>query len=105
MNLGLNPFFLNEKKELNLRFQPILAGWLFREKEKTYSFRFLSKTKVVYHNPKRKNTFGKDSVKPKKIIFYDKDGNYQQIPSDTIPHPYAYQIREGQIKNIDIFLE
>jgi len=105
MNLGLNPFFLNEKKELNLRFQPILAGWLFREKEKTYSFTFLSKTKVVYHNPKRKNTFGKDSVKPKKIIFYDKDGNYQQIPSDTIPHPYAYQIREGQIKNIDIFLE
>ncbi len=105
MNTGLKPFFLNDKGELNLQFKPILAGWLFRKKDKAYSFNFLSKITVTYHNPKRKDTFGKNAVKPHKIIFKDKDGNPVQIPSDTIPSPYARQIRSRQIKQIDIYLE
>mgnify|MGYP001608200267 FL=1 len=32
INLGPKPFFLNEKNELNLRFNPILSGWLFNKK-------------------------------------------------------------------------
>lgn len=105
MNLGECPFFLNEKNELCLKFSPILAGWLFTKKEKTYSFNFLSRIWVVYHNLKMKDTFGKKAVKPKKIIFADKDGNPLEIFSDTICSPYAEQIRSGQINQIDIYLE
>jgi len=103
MNLGNNPFILNEKNELNLKISPILAGWLFHQKDKTYSFNFLSKTWVVYHNPKRKNTFGKGAVRPKKIIFYTLEQKLVEIPSDTIPSPYAQQIRDRQIKRIDVY--
>jgi hypothetical protein len=103
MNLGTGPFFLNEKGELNLRLQPILAGWLF-DRKGLYGFNFLSKVKVVYHNPKRKDTFGRNAVKPKKIIFNDKDANPVEIRSDTIPSPYAEQIRSRQIRRLDVYL-
>jgi hypothetical protein len=105
MNLGKKPFVLNDKKELNLKFAPKLAGWLFTKKEKTYSFRLLGKTLVVYHNPKRKNTFGKSAVVPRKIVFNDRNEKCIEILSDTITSPYAEQLRSQQIKRIDIFLE
>jgi len=102
MNLGKEPFILNEKNELNLKLSPVLAGWLFTAKNKTYNFNFLGKIWVVYHNPKRKNTFGKDGVRPTKIIFNDKDGNPVELTSDIIPSPYAQQIRSRQISRIDV---
>lgn len=105
MNVGRRPFILNDKNELNLKFSPVLPAWLFTKKDKTYSFNFLSKIWVVYHNLKMKDTFGKNAVRPKKIIFNDKDGNLVEIPSDTIPSPYAQQIRSGQIQRINIYLE
>ena len=104
MNLGTRPFFLNAQNELNLKFSPLLAGWLFDRKGK-YSFNFLSKIWVTYHNPKRKDTFGKNAAKIKKIIFNDKDGNSVEISSDTIPLPYAEQIRSRQITHLNIYLD
>jgi hypothetical protein len=104
MNIGTNPFFLSGLKELNLRFQPILAGWLF-DKKGFYSFNFLGKIPVFYHNPSRKNTFGKNGVKIKKICFEDKNGNPVEITSDTIPSVFALQIRSRQISRIDAYLE
>jgi hypothetical protein len=103
MNLGRDPFILNNG-ELNLKFEPVLAGWLFCKKDKTYGFNFLGKIWVVYHNPLRKNTFGKNAVTCKKIFFNDKNGNPVEIPGNTIPSPYALQIRDRQIKRIDIYL-
>ncbi|TRZ94115.1 cellobiose phosphorylase [bacterium] len=104
MNLGKQPFFVNEKNELNLRFSPLLAGWLFNPKTRSYAFNFLGKIWVVYRNPKRENTFGKNGARAVKINFNDREGNAVEIPSDTIPHPYAEQIRSLQIKQIDIDL-
>jgi len=104
MNLGLEPFRLDKNGELNLQFKPILAKWLFRKIDNTYSFNFLGNIKVTYHNPKKKNTFGKNAVTPKEIILNDKDGNPVKINQDVIPSPYAQQIRSRQIKQIDIFL-
>jgi hypothetical protein len=104
MNVGKEPFILNNKRDLNLRFSPLLAGWLF-DKKGTYSFNFLGKILVVYRNPKRKDTFGRDAVCPKKIIFNDKDGNPVEIKSDIIPKPYAQQIRSLEIKRLEIHLE
>jgi len=105
MNLGRQPFFLNNQNQLNLKFSPLLPEWLFRKKDKTYSFNFLSKVQVVYHNPKMRDTFGKNKAKPSKIAFCDKDGLTVEIKSDTIPSPYAEQVRSRQIKQIDIYLE
>jgi hypothetical protein len=103
MNLGKEPFRLSNKNELNLKFSPILAGWLF-DRKGNYSFNFLGKILVTYRNPKRKDTFGKNGVKPVEIIFDDRDGNPVKISSDTIPSLYAEQIRSRQIRHIDIYL-
>lgn len=104
MNAGVKPFFLNEDDELNLRFKPALAGWLFN-KDGTYSFNFLSGVYVVYHNPKRKDTFGEKGCRPQRTAFKDKGGKAVQIPSDTIPCPYAGQVRSRAIKQIDIYFK
>lgn len=104
MNLGIKPFFLNERNELNLRFRPILAGWLF-DRKGIYSFNFLGKISVTYHNTKRKDTFGKNGMRPKRIVFNDKDKKPVEIPSDTIPTPYAEQIRACQINRINVYLD
>ncbi len=104
MNVGSHPFFLNDKSELNIKFAPALAGWLFDKKGK-YSFNFLGKIPVTYHNPKKKYTFGKNCVQPKKIILKNNDNNLQEFASDTIPSPFAAGIRSLQAKSIDIYLE
>lgn len=103
MNAGIKPFTLDNNGALRLEFRPILKSWLFR-KDNTYSFNFLSKIKVVYHNPKKKDTFGKMAVKPVKITFKDKNDNPVELSSHIIPTPYAQQIRARQIKQIDIYL-
>lgn len=105
MNLGSKPFILNSRNELNLRFSPALAGWLFTRNDKTYSFNFLSTIRVVYHNPKRKDTFGKNAVRPSRILFNDRHGNQREFFSDTIPSPYAEQVRNRRINHIDVYFE
>ena len=103
MNAGLSPFSLDETGQLNLTFQPNLAGWLF-DKTGEYSFKFLSQIQVTYHNPKRKNTFGKNAAIINKIIIQDKD-KLREFNSAIIPSPYAQAIRARQIKKIDIYLD
>jgi hypothetical protein len=104
VNLGPKPFFLNEKNELNLRFNPILHKRLF-DKKGEYSFNFLSRIKVTYHNPKKKDTFGKNPARIRQISFKDKNNSPVEISSDTIPLPFADQIRSRQVNKIDIYLE
>ncbi len=103
MNCGTKPFFLNEARELNLRLAPLLPGWLFSEKEKTYSFTFLGKITVTYHNPKRKDTFSGE-VKVRAIRFLDQCGIEHIINGDTIPSPFASQIRSRQISSLSLSL-
>jgi len=104
-NIGPRPFTYDGKAGLSLRFQPILPGWLFDKKDKTYGFNFLSKIWVTYRNPARKNTFGPDKAQIEKIVFNDKDGALVELRGDTIPSAYAQQIRSRQVKYIDIFLK
>jgi len=104
MNLGKGPFYLDDKNELNLKIKPLLAGWLFDSKG-IYCFNFLSKIRVIYYNPKKKDTFGKKSAKITKIVFNDKDDKLVEIHSDVIPAPYAQQIRSCLIKRIDVYFQ
>ena len=104
MNVGPKPFFLDKNKQLALRFRPKLAGWLF-DKKGDYGFNFLSKIKVTYHNPKRKDTFEtKNSAKITKIVLWENEKN-AEINSPVIPAPYAEKIRSRLIENIDIYME
>ncbi len=103
MNVGAHPFSLDNNGELNLTFKPSLAGWLFDRNGK-YAFNFLSQIRVTYHNPKRKNTFGKNAAKISKIIILENDQPVE-IKSATLGPLYAQKIRSRQIKQIDIYLE
>ncbi|MDD2680326.1 MAG: cellobiose phosphorylase [Candidatus Omnitrophica bacterium] len=102
MNIGPAPFFL-DNNELKLKFSPRLAGWLFNKKG-DYSFNFLSSVKVTYHNPKRKNTFGKDPAQITRIVLWKNDKPVE-LHSPVIPSPHAERIRSRQIDKIDIYLK
>jgi len=102
MNIGKEPFYLNNGR-LNFRFSPILVGWLF-DKRGEYAFKLLGKTRVTYHNPKRLNTFGKNSVKVNRIVLTDKSNKTQEFSSASIPPPYSDKIRQGEILTINAFL-
>jgi len=117
MNIGAKPFFLNENNELNLRFEPVLASWLFKpvkrgaryhlpelKADAIYGFNFLGGTWVVYHNPGKKDTFGAKGVKPASISLLDKQGASRRIDSPVIPSPLAEDIRQGKMERIDIIL-
>ncbi len=104
MASGLKPFFLDENGKLALRFTPKLAGWLF-DKKGTFSFNFLGKIKVNYHNSKRKDTYGKNAGRITKIALTDKNDKSVNFTSGIIPSPYSEKIRSRLIKQIDIYLE
>ncbi|MDP2921042.1 MAG: hypothetical protein Q8O12_01550 [Candidatus Omnitrophota bacterium] len=110
MSAGKEPFFLNEKRELNLRFNPALPSWLFTKKpqngfpKNTYAFKFLGKTIVVYHNPKMKDTAGESSVKPNSMTLEYDDGRKIDIRKDIIGPPCALDMRDRKVKRIDIYL-
>jgi len=103
MNAGAKPFTLDENGRLNLNFKPYLPGWLFDRKGK-YSFNFLGRIPVTYYNPGRKNTFGKNAAKIKKIQLFEKEEPIE-INSPTIPSPIAEKVRSRQISKINIYLE
>jgi hypothetical protein len=104
MNLGAQPFLLDSNGKLSFCLRPALAGWLF-DRKGMYSFKLMSKIDLAYHNPKRKDTFGKDGVKVQRIVLRDKDNSAVEIKNNTIPSPYAQQVRARLISRIDAYLE
>ena len=110
MNVGEKPFFLNSKGGLCLKFSPALPGWLFTQKAKngfpknSFAFNFLGKTTVVYHNPRRKNTAGANSVKTRFLVIKYGGGKKVEVKKDIIDAPYAQDIRDRKVKRIDIYL-
>ncbi len=96
-----NRIFTYEKGELQLHFNPILPGWMFDEQGYA-SFTFLSKCKVTYCNPARKDTYGKDAAKITKIIFAD---TKEEITGSYLSGDLAERIRNGEVKDIRICLQ
>lgn len=121
MNMGDKPFFLDGGGKLCLKFKPILHKDLFTRKiiklnlgivkdegividKDCYAFNFVGRTLVVYHNPRRLNTYGAKSAEIKKIILEDRHGKKHSINSDLISQDYSYDIRSGKFSRIDIYL-
>lgn len=92
--------FSYDDNELKLQFKPNLPGWFFDENNKV-EFTFLSTCKVSYINKSKKNTYGKDAAKIKKIII---DGK-TIIDQEVISGKMAQRVRNGLIKDITIELE
>jgi len=123
MVAGENPFFLNEKGQLVLKFQPALPGWFFtREKracgyygkegrpkkvvipKNAFAFKFIGKTLVIYHNQKRKDTFGKGKAEVISYRMKYNDGKEKTVSGDTLETSLARDVREGRVERIDAVL-
>lgn len=124
INLGLRPFRMDAKNNLILQLQPILTADYFTTKSgkmmnytfeglwesvnlpaHTYAFKLFGKTLVVYHNPKRKDTFGPEAVTVQKIILTYPDGQEPiTVSGATIQSPWAGDIRSRKVARIDVHL-
>ncbi|MBB2184046.1 cellobiose phosphorylase [Lachnospiraceae bacterium MD1] len=87
--------------ELQLHFEPKLAGWMFDERGEV-SFTFLKNCKVTYSNPSHKNTYGPDGAKVSRIFLPEMQ---EEITAAYIKGERAEQIRNGSVKEIIIELE
>jgi hypothetical protein len=123
MCIGERPFKLYDKGSILFEFKPILPAWLFTKEESSstfyfsggrkeevklprdsFAFSFLGTTLVVYHNPKRRDTFGKKGVKPIAFTLMGKNREQLELKGDTIPGSIALKIRDGFYDRIDVTL-
>ena len=108
MNMGLKPFALNAQGALTLSFKPLLPSWLFTQKAdgvfkaSTYSFKLFAETLVTYHNPKLGDTFGPQAVKAQRIVLTYPNGKNVEITSEVLSEAHAMDVREGNVKAIDV---
>ncbi|MGD1994277.1 MAG: cellobiose phosphorylase [Anaerolineae bacterium] len=102
MMAGERPFFVR-KGELCLAFRPALPAWLF-DAAGTVRFTFLGRTDVVYHNPDRVDV-SPDTVSVARMVLHFEDGAKVDLASSIVEAPYTRQIRSGQVRRIDAFLE
>lgn len=122
MNIGQNPFLMNQKDELCLHFEPALSGELFTTKKSTssrlnkngewecvdlskgcYAFNFLASILVVYHNPERLDIFPDSDYQIERICLkYDNEKTIC-LTDGFVSAPYAQEIREGKVDQIDVY--
>ena len=121
MNIGEYPFVL-ESGELVFKPQPHIHKDLFTKKPKevtfvlerqqkkiklakdSYGFNIFRSTLILYHNPKRKHTFGKDAVKPVKFTVSYGNGKKTISKGSYLREPFSKDLREGKIAQISIDL-
>ena len=110
MCAGARPFYLDKQGRLNLEFKPVLPSWLFSQRQEggfpkhSFAFKFLSQTLVVYHSPKKRDTFGKNAAKIQEITVEYIDKTKKTFPSSNLGSPVAEDIRQGKISRIDVIL-
>jgi hypothetical protein len=117
MCLGQKPFFMDEKNNLGIKFNPILKAGLFTLKPQKinhngkeinlekdiFAFKLFSHILVVYHNPNRKDTFSK-TCRTEKIILTAKGKQHIAI-GETILAPLSYAVRDLQVERIDVYFD
>lgn len=122
MCFGPAPFRVDDG-ELVYSPQPALKGDLFTEEkrevdlqtgetestevevpENSFAHRFLGATLVVYHNPKRGDTFGSDKVSIEGYKLMTREGEEIEVEGREVASPLAERIRSGEIARIDIYL-
>lgn len=123
MVAGKKPFFLDQEGQLALHLCPILPAWLFTNSRRTcqyydrddsaqlivipknaFAFKFIGRTLLVYHNPKRKDTFGDGAVKAVSYHLVYRDGKEKVVAGETLGTSLALDVREGRVQRIDVAL-
>ncbi len=92
--------FRFEDGTLKTTFAPALPGDFFTE-DGVASWTFMGQTRVVYHNPERRNTYGKDSVKVVSMKLLTTGGETVLCDGDTLSGEMAQRLREGSFVRID----
>jgi len=69
-----------------------------------FAYRFLGSSLVIYHNPKRANTFGENGVKVSKFKLTAQNGREYEIKGSAVKGKLAEEIRKGRFKVINIYL-
>jgi hypothetical protein len=115
LSLGQKPFSLDKKGKLKFCPQPILEKKLFTKSARkinwqnrwieipknTYSFQAFSKTLIVYHNPKRLDTFAKNcKINKIDLQLGDKIVSFKS----KVKGKFAEAIRNQEVTKIDIYL-
>ncbi len=122
MSGALNMFSVSEDGALRCRLQPILPAAYFTQKtttrviesnagarsitlpKNTCAFVLLGSMLVVYHNPRRRDTFGPRAVRPQRYELTLCDGVTHALHAEWLGEHYASQIRSGAITRIDVHL-
>jgi len=115
MCLGERPFFTDKEGNLCIKFSPVIKKSLFTTQPvsfelagrdinlppNTFSFKLFSSVLVVYHNPKRRDSF---KAKVKKIEI-NTGGRKVTLYSNVIRAPFSYDVREKKVERIDVYLQ
>jgi hypothetical protein len=122
MTVGQKPFSINRDGELQLRFTPALAAWLFTKDARknrvylggqwqevafsanTFSFMFLGSILVTYHNRSCKDTFGAAAVSPVLWTVTDSGGKRQTFEGESLNGYIVEKIRQRKARRIEIDL-
>ncbi|MEW5895008.1 MAG: hypothetical protein AB1650_04550 [Candidatus Omnitrophota bacterium] len=121
MNVGQNPFLLNQQNELCFHFNPVLAKEMFTRKpsvlkrlnrrgeweevpvpKNSYAFHLFGSTLVVYYNPRGFDVFPDTDYQIERIVLHYDEGKTVCLTDGFIPSPYAADIRENRIERIDV---
>ncbi len=123
MCVGEKPFKADKKDGIYFELNPVLPAWLFTREESSSSFYFpdgrkeevklpkdtfacclLGGTLLVYSNPKRRDTFGKNAVRPTAITLKKKNKEEISLKGAIIPSSIALKVREGYYDRIEVVL-
>jgi hypothetical protein len=104
MAAGIKPFYL-ENDQLCLRFQPCLTKEFFTRSAREgfprdiFAFTFLGQTRVVYHNPRRRDILPRMNASR---IVLDRSLTLQ---GPSLGPAYAPGVRENRFKRIDVYYD
>ncbi|MFH1715397.1 MAG: hypothetical protein ABH857_04300 [Elusimicrobiota bacterium] len=119
---GLKPFYMNNGS-LCMEFKPQIPGSMFTEKDdvvvsyngnekkeeinvpkNSFLFKFLGKTIVIYHNPLRKDTYGPDGAKIKKMLLVYSSKESIEVKGAVLSGRPAHDLRSGKVIRMDVEL-
>ena len=113
MTVGQRPFGLQDG-QLTFSIQPSLPADWFTTKpvnadwcgqqiqipENAFACTLLGDILLVYHNPEKRDTFGKNGVRPIKYLL----DNQHEVDASEISGKMAEKIRKREIKRVDVWL-
>ena len=109
MGLGDAPFRMHAGA-LQFAPRPSLADWLFTGSDNAehgadrFGFRLFGATWVVYHNPRKRSTFGPAAVAPVAFELSWADGRVERHQGSTLGEPHALAVRQGKLDQLLITL-